>query len=307
MQGSLALHRGVVYVGRHVKTATVEAFDLGGRRLAEGFSFRDPRLGRSAAAGLAVDDERRVWVADTPASRVRTFTVFGREIGGLGAGLDERLSDAVTELDRPGRVRAPVDVAVRGDADGLRLVVASGGVRRNAVQVFDETGRTLAVLRSAGDPGGAFQGVRGVALHGRLILVAEGAARRIQVFREGDFHFHFTCGPRFEPAAVAVLQDGRVVVASTGDASSLLLFDAAGRLLRVLAEHGEDEGRVWEPSDIVLDEAERDELTRLVVIDRDGDRVQVFSLTGRCLGAFVAGLEPAAPPVKRPRGEKKGR
>jgi len=290
MQGSLALHRGVLYVGRYAKTATVKAYDLDGRELAEGFSFRDPRVGRSAASGLAVDDERRVWVADTPASRVRTFTVFGREVGGLGPALEQPLTDDLLALDRPGLVRAPVDVVARGDADGLRLVVACGGVRRHAVQVFDETGRLLVSLRSGGDPRGLFRRVRGVAQVGRLLFVAEAGAGRVQVFRDGDFHFSLSCRPRwgaFEPTAVAPLRDGRVVVASGGAWSSIALFDANGRLLRLLAEGGEQEGRVRDPSDLVLDEAERDLHTRMAVIDRDGERVQVFSLEGRCFGAFA--------------------
>lgn len=292
MQGSLALHRGVLYVGRHAKTATVQAFDLDGHELSEGFSFRDARIGRSVAAGLSVDDERRVWVADTPSSRVRTFTVFGREIGGLGASVEEPLTDAVAGLDRAGTVREPVDVVARGDADGLRLLVACGGVRRHAVQLFDEAGRLLASPRSAGDPRGLFRRVRSAALRGRLIFVAEAGAARVQVFRDGEFHFQIGGRSRheaFEPVAVAPLEDGRIVVASAGPASALLLFDATGRLLRVLAEHGDAQGGVHEPSDVVVEEAERDHRARLAVIDQDGERVQVFSLEGRCFGAIEAG------------------
>jgi hypothetical protein len=53
-------------VGEREKTARVRAFDLGGRELALDFSWRDPVAGRSAAAGLAVDEDRTIFVADTP-------------------------------------------------------------------------------------------------------------------------------------------------------------------------------------------------------------------------------------------------
>ena len=49
MQGSLALHRGVLYVGRHEKTAHVSTWDLDGTSRGAGFSFRDPALGRASA------------------------------------------------------------------------------------------------------------------------------------------------------------------------------------------------------------------------------------------------------------------
>src|SRR5262245_49976231 len=82
--GSLALSRGLLLVGDQAKTARVRCFDQGGRELALGFSFRDPVAGRSAAAGLAVDEDRTILVADTPADRVRRFSFFGREVGGIG-------------------------------------------------------------------------------------------------------------------------------------------------------------------------------------------------------------------------------
>jgi hypothetical protein len=57
-------------------------------------------------------------------------------------------------------------------------------------------------------------------------------------------------------------------------------------VLRVLAEHGDDGGQVIEPSDVVVEPEASDRTRRLAVIDRDGERVQVFTLEGRCHGAF---------------------
>ncbi len=290
MQASLCLHRGILYVGRHEKTAYVETYDLDGRPLGSSFSFRDPRLGRSAAAGLAVDDDRNVWVADTPISRVRRFTLFGQEIGGLGLGLDEPI-DPHDSVDVVACVRRPVDVDVVGDSDGLVLAVALGGVRRHAVQLFAEDGRCLASLRPGGDPHGRFRDVCGVALHERFVYVAEAGSGRVQVFRDGDFHFAMRpTGASFEPTAIAPLADGRIVVATRGEGSGLLVLDASGELARVLAHAGAAEGRVSEPTDVVVEQDARldDRHTRVAVIDREGERVQVFNLEGRAFGSFEA-------------------
>ncbi|MEM7310709.1 MAG: hypothetical protein AAF682_28810 [Planctomycetota bacterium] len=289
MHGALALHRGTLFVGRWEKTAHVRAFDLDGAPLEAGFSFRDPELQRSVAAGLAVDDDRHLWVADTPAQRVRLFTLFGREIGGLGVGGEDLAPELIP--DRAGEVRRPVDVAVEGDSDAVKIVVASGGERRHAVQVFGGSGRLVASLRPGGDPRGVFRGVAGVGLSGRTIAVAEGGAERIQVFRDGDYHFSFAppdaaTARRFEPTAVEPLADGRFLVAGRGAGSGLWLFGASGGLLLTLARGGEDEGEVLDPSDLAVEQRGSDRSSRVAVIDRDGERVQVFTLEGRCYGAF---------------------
>ena len=77
MHGSLAIAKGVVYVGRCARNAWVQTYDLDGHRLLGGFTFCDDTVGRSSASGLAVDEDHRVWVADAVAGRVRAFTLFG--------------------------------------------------------------------------------------------------------------------------------------------------------------------------------------------------------------------------------------
>jgi hypothetical protein len=287
-QGALALHRGALFVGSSAKTARVRAFDLDGAPLEAGFTFADRELGRSTVSGLALDDDRHVWVADTPAQRVRLFTLFGTEIGGLGAGPEDLAPDLVP--DRAGEVRAPVDVAVEGDSDHVKLVVASGGERRHAVQVFGGSGAFVCSLRPEGDPGRRFRRVAGIGLFGRILAVAEAGAGRVQVFRDEEFHFAFSlsaarAGP-FEPTAVAALPDGRFVVAHRGPGGGVVLVDASGRPLATLARAGALEGEVDDPSDLAVDATGRDRTTRVFVIDAAGERVQVFTLEGRCYGSF---------------------
>ena len=63
MNGALTLHRSVLWVGRHAKTAMIASYDLDGTPLESHFHFRDEEAGRSSVAGLAVDADHRVWVA----------------------------------------------------------------------------------------------------------------------------------------------------------------------------------------------------------------------------------------------------
>ena len=287
MHGSLALHRGSLFVGRYAKTAHVGIFDLDGHRLRGGFSFRDEELGRSSVHGLSVDDDRRIWVADGPSGYVRSFTLFGKDLNKWGQGSHEgRLED------RHGRIGEPVDIIARGDGDEGILYVASGGVRRHALSMHAPDGRWMRSLRCEGDPEQSFRSLSGVSLQGSFVYAAEKGRSRIQVFRDGEFHFTFTHPSRqgpFEPTAVAALEDGRMLVTAGGQASAVLLFSPSGRLLRILAEGGEKESSVYEPSDIVVESGEEDAHTRFAVIDRDGDRVQVYSLLGRYYGAFLEG------------------
>jgi hypothetical protein len=279
MQGSLALARGTLFVGVHAKTARVRAFDLGGRELRTSFSFRDPLVGRSEVSGMAVDEDHALLIADRPADRVRRFSVFGREVGGIGApagGVGEAPAPAL-----PGLIRRPVDVEVRGHRDEGWIAVASGGEARHAVQLFEPDFAFRASCRALGEPERPFRAVCRLAAAGELLFVAESLARRVQVFRSGQFLFAFHLTAR---------DDGRMVVGCRAPHSALFLVDGAGRPLRTLALEGDEEGAVREPSDVVVETGADDRHTSVFVIDRDGLRVQAMTLEGRSLGSFSAAL-----------------
>lgn len=283
MRGSLALQNGVLYVGRHEATAHVRPYDLDGVPLSDGFSFRGPSRAQVELVGLAVDPDHQVWIADAAQAAICRFTLFGRAVGKWLA---------AAEGDVAGSFGRLVDLEV-GDRDGrLECLVASGGWRRHAVQVFDEEGRWLASLRSEGDPQSNFHGVTRVARSGSRIYVCEAHAGRVQVFRDGGFEFLFKLpapgrGVR-EPAAIAPLEDGRMLVACSGDSSGLALVDRGGRVERWLAGSGDGSGEVLDPTDVAVETGREDRSTRVAVIDRSAERVQVFTLEGRYQGALAA-------------------
>jgi hypothetical protein len=273
-----------LYVARHEAAAHVRPYDLDGAPLSAGFALRSLDGKNSTIAALDVDPDHQVWVADAAHERVRRFTLFGREVAGFASAQE-------ASRDARGSLAQLVDLEVSDRGKSLECVIACGGWRRHAVQLLDEDGRVLASLRSEGDPRANFHGVTRVARAGARIYVCEAHAGRCQIFRDGEFEFLFkvpmASGQRFEPTAIAAFDDGRMVVAHAGESSALLLLDRGGRIERVLAESGCETGAVDEPTDVVIEQGVDASAARIAVIDRGGERVQVFRLSGACSGAFA--------------------
>ncbi|MFT4538743.1 MAG: hypothetical protein ACI835_001180 [Planctomycetota bacterium] len=283
MDGALTIHQGVLYVGRHAKTADVRSFDLDGHPLETHFRFKDAESGRSSVAGLCVDDDHRVWIADSAASRLRSFTLVGRPVATLIGSAEARDGLGV-----------PVDVCCRGADDDLLVTVASSGRRRHALHELHPASKGMRSLRPLGDPDGAFADICDLTQEEELLYVCERRARRIQIFRDGQFHYAIdlrSLAPDSEPCAVAPAGQGRILIAFSGreegKGSSLLLTDSGGKLLRVIAESGGLDGDVEQPCDIAVDVATSDRESRIAVLDHAAERLQIFTMDGRCYGSFV--------------------
>ena len=286
MQGAMTLVQGVLWIARSGARAALVPFDLDGRPLGRGFRVRGFDGARVELAALSADADRRLWCADPAGRAVRGFSVFGSE-------LFTWRDTSPHELDRAGHLGRPAGIAASGVEDELRLLVASGGERRHALHWVDPDARTASSLRPLGDPSGAFRGLAGVAVAGRLAAACEPGAARVQVFRDGEFHFAFRCPPApgwaepFDPRAIAFLPDGRMVVAHGGESSAVLVFGGDGRFERLLAEAHSDAGGLVEPTAVAVEPGASAAETRVPVMDLGGERVQVFTLDGRCLGAFL--------------------
>ncbi|QDU84508.1 hypothetical protein Pla163_16180 [Planctomycetes bacterium Pla163] len=314
MRESIGLSGGLLVVSRAV--GGLAFYDLDGRLLSRTALVTEsgdvPRL-----AGVALDGDKRVWCCDPDAGAVRAFTAFGREVARLvdpdraAAGPERSAPRAgsATERDAVGRLGRPWAVAVRGDSDGLELAVASRGTRRHALHLFDEGGRLLRSLRPRGDSHGHFEGLEGVALDGRLLYAVEGNGR-VSVYRDLEHHFDFRVEARHgvEPQLRAVAPAGGGRIAVVGENVGLVLFDATGRPIGnpIAASHrppdelgGEfaadesgavaSDGTLDHPTDLVIERGRPDARRRVVVADRDGARIQVFSLAGECYGAIDEG------------------
>ncbi len=295
-------------MGRQNLTAEVATYDLGGRPLETRFSFRDEAVGRSSVSGMDVDADRRLWIADSAGATIRCFSLFGQEIASVNdrqasaaQGSDRPRPQSLGASDRHGMIGSPVDLRVVGEDDDTTLVVASGGTRRHGLQVLHIAtgrGRSIAPL---GDPEGKFQRIRGMDWRGEELAIVEAGARRVQVFEgevTGRLVFRFAFGiPEAlgEPESVALVGDGRLVVATAGETSGVYLFDPSGRQLGRLAVDGaadpgaeeRGEAAVDQPGALALDPGRTDRETRLCVLDRDGERVQIFSLDGRSFGTVL--------------------
>lgn len=285
MRGALALHEGVVYVGTEARRARVRAHDLDGAPLEAAFDFEGEDGGAASCEGLEVDADHRVWVADGVGGRLLAFSLVGAPLAEVSVARSGR-------RDARGVLARCVAVASRGLEEEQVLYVASAGARRHALHALPlGPGRPPRSLRPMGEQDGRFHDLRGLGLdpEGRELFACEAGRGRLQVFRDEDFHRPLVPdlgAARFEPNAVAVCEDGRLVVAQGGVDSALLLLDSGGRLVRVLASGGPEAGSVQDPGDLVVEPGASDRQTRVVVIDRDGLRVQVFNLEGDCWGAF---------------------
>ena len=287
MKPCIAVQQGVVFVAQGLWDGRVDLFDLDGRRLEGGFSFSALDPGPAGVEGLAVDGDRRVWIADPKGFAVRGFSVFGQEVLRLGPA-DRDVPKTEREADRAGVLGRPAAVAAAGHAEELVLVVGSRGRRRHGVQVFGPGGVLVRSLRPRGDSHGVFHGVAAVAIAGRRVYAAERHVPRVQVF-EGLAHWqdHVLDDPNVAGVVdVDAFDDGRLALCSRGrEGGGLWLVEHGGRT-RLLVPPGHREGSVLEPTGVAFARETSGSEPLLAVIDSDGERIQLFDLEGRCFGRF---------------------
>ena len=283
--GSLSLRGGVLHVARHVRRAHVQPFDRAGRALGPGFSFGGRADAPLELGGIEIDSDRQVWTVDARAGEVRAFSLFGRESAAFVGAAAER-------DDVRGVIADATDLALHETDEALSLVVSRGGVRRHGLALLRRDGRLVESLRPLGDPLERFGGISRVVQQGPWTFACEPTMGRVQVYRDFEFHFSFRVelrsGERAGPLALAALPDGRLVIALTGSRTALVLVDAAGRVLAPLALSGDGPGELRDVGDVAVEAGPSERDSRVAVIDRDAERLQVFTLDGRCLGEFEA-------------------
>ena len=266
MYGGVAVLNNLLCVSYTDVRGKIVLVDLADRRPVAFFEWGGDTHSYADAGGIAFDDKTTLFVADAENHVVRRFTIFGKEIGRLGA-----VSDASRHAqgrDRIGVLNHPRAVAVLGD----EVVVACGeGRLRYGVQRFTREGESLPPLRSQGDPQASFGAPRAVATCAGEILIADTLRGDIQRFRQsGAFVHSFPCVRGAErpprPVAVAGLPDRSVVVALEGPDAGLARYSALGDRLAFVRDG--DRG-LEHPSALAVSAH-----GEIYVLDRHGDRVQ---------------------------------
>ncbi len=178
---------------------------------------------------------------------------------------------------------APARVSqVAVDAAGRVHVLRRGAV---PVAVFDPDGAFLFSYgeRVIFDPHGITSDARGRILvvdrdaHQVLVFDAEGSL----LFALGERHAPSWQAPFNHPTQAAVAPDGEIYVADGYGNARIHRFDPRGRLVASFGEIGHSLGAFMTPHALLVDRS-----GRLLVCDRENDRVQLFDRAGSWLGAW---------------------
>ena len=200
---------------------------------------REGQLNRPS--GIAFDPEGALWVSDTLNHRVQRFTKDGKLLaawGGFGSG--------------EGQLNMPWGI----DLNPLGHVYVSDW-RNDRVQKFDEDGRFIDQIGGSGDGNGQFNRPAGLAVDADGdVYVADLGNHRVQMFdREGRYLLKFlgdgTLSRQAREQALAGAMSLRLRAMATGELEAEKLFKG--------------------PYSLTVDGQ-----GRMVVVDRDHHRVQVY-------------------------------
>lgn len=246
-------------------------------------------------AGIAVDAEGALYVADSLNHRVQRITADG-EVTILGE-----------PGPRPGQFTVPKGLVM--DQTSHLYVVEQGTCR---VQKFDPTGQWVTSFGSPGQAVGQFNAPTAVALDEyQNLYVADAGNGRVQVFTPGGGFLYSLPRRRAVPGQVSLLRPTGVAV----HGPHLFIADMAahqvarcskdGEAAGAIGDHGAAPGQLAEPAAVAADA-----VGNLWVTELANNRLQRFSAEGQSEAIFTSqrGLPgairgPAGVAVDRPRGD----
>jgi len=247
-----------------VKTAPYFSLKFGGSYGSTNGQFMHP-------AGVAIDEEDHIWVADYENGRVQEFNSAGTylsQFGEPGAG--------------KGQLTDPTSLAI--DAEGNIWVVDTGN---NRVEEFSSGGEYMFGFGEAGSGEGKLAKPEGVAidLKGDIWIGDTGNGRLQKFDKEGNLVEVIGSkgsepGQLGEPVAIDVGPEGNMWVADLQN-QRISEFSEAGKFVRQFGEKGSGDGQFSNPDAIDVDEA-----GRVWVVDEGNDRVEWFDEEGKYLGKF---------------------
>lgn len=312
---SIALDRDGVYISDAAKY-NINKYDFDGKRL---FVFGSQGTGRAqftSLAGISVDREGKVYVADTKRGLVQVFFPEGNRIDGwpeksppptaiewlgeisakankiysksrenLYAVNEKEKSIIVIENDRAVKTLrvpecSPVSVSV--DHEGFLWVVDKAKKR---LLKLDENGKILLSVGSSGSKEGYFSGPTDISISKKgIIYVADRGNKRVQAFNT-DGIFLSIIGRRDteclmeSPVAIALDSDDTLYVLDD-DKKTVSLYSHDGRMLM---EFGGVKEAKWQFDDPVSIAVTGNEV---FVLDAGANRVKVFTNSGKFLREF---------------------
>jgi DNA-binding beta-propeller fold protein YncE/glucose/arabinose dehydrogenase/plastocyanin len=222
--------------------------------------------------GIAVDQEGKIYVADTANNRIEVFssnTTLISKWGEHGAA--------------SGSFNSPTGIAI--DPSSGNVYVAD--TANNRIQVFSSNGTFISKWGEfGGSINGSFSHPQGIAIDpsSSNVYVADTANNRIQVFSSnGTFISKFPrqwgeYGPRngtlTSPEGIAIDQEGNVYVADTAN-NRIQVFSSNGTFISAWGEYGTANSMLRSPKGIAIDQE-----GNVYVADTANHRIQVFSSNG---------------------------
>jgi len=245
------------------KTGRVQVFDAEGR-CPGGWTM--PVIANGKPTGVHVDDEGKIWVADTHEFQVLVYTPDGTEQRRFG-----------TFGEQPGEFLYPTDVAI-GPDDSIWVSEYGGNDR---VQVFNADGTLRRVIGSVGSEPGQFSRPQAIALSddGQRLYVADSCNHRIQVFDAHGTLLSVLGSPGREPGQLhypydlVLLDDGSLLVSEYGS-SRIQHLSPDGDSLGIWGIHGSEAGALNAPWGIDSDGR------RVWILDTGNHRVVTMYLPG---------------------------
>ncbi len=223
-------------------------------------------------AGLAVDAEGNLWVADKENNRIEKFGQKGEYLMQFG-----------TKGIGNGQLNSPSDIAIA--PNGHLWVTDTGNDR---VQQFTAAGVYVSKTGTSGIAAGQFMEPLGIAFTGSSFWVSDASHDRIEQFNAmGTFvrEVHGVLGGSGpgefnHPTGLASGREGELWVADTGN-NRLEQFTSGGSFVSAIGSLGSGQGALNAPYDISVKPS-----GTLWVVDKSNSRVEQLSRSGEYLSQF---------------------
>jgi len=259
---SIAARNGRIYV-IDTGTNSIIVFDVPRRKLYR-FGQRQPGA-LVKPAGLALDKEMNVYVADTKQRRVLVYDSLGLFLRTLGS---------------PDDLERPTGVAVSRDGERIYVIDRSDNESdHHQVVVYGKNGDKIKVIGSRGIGDGQFNvPLQGTVAPDGTLYVLDSGNFRVQAFdRDGNFLNAFgrvgaNLGNLARPRGIAVDDEGNVYV-SDASFNNIQIFKPDGQLLLTIgrAASKSNPGQFGLINGVAVDET-----GRIYAVDQYFNKVEVF-------------------------------